>query len=117
MTLAVSAPERGDLVWLEFSPQTGHEQAGRRPALVIQNDVGNRHAPTTIVAVMTTRVAAKSFPTEVRLPDAVFGKPSTVLASQVFTLAQDRLVGAPLAALDCATMAEVDAALKRSLGL
>jgi mRNA interferase MazF len=108
---------RGHVYWVDFDPARGSEQTGRRPALVIQNDVGNRHSPTTIVAAMTTRIAEKQYPIEVRLPDDLFGKPSTVLCGQVLTVSQVRLVGPPVARLDAAIMTEVDSALRLSLGL
>ena len=90
---------------------------GRRPALVVQNDVGNRFSPTIIVAAMTTAVSAKEYPTEVRLADELFGHPSVVLCQQLRTVATDRVVGAPVVRLDQQTMDRVDGALKLSLGL
>ncbi len=108
---------RGEIYWVDFSPSRGSEQAGRRPALVVQNDVGNRFSPTTIVAAMTSRVAEKDYPTEVRLADELFGRPSTVLCGQLLAVATERLSAAPVVRLDDAYMARVDRALKRSLGL
>jgi mRNA interferase MazF len=108
---------RGQVFWVDFSPGRGSEQAGRRPALVVQNDVGNRYSPKTIIAAMTTRVGDKEYPTEVRLPAGMLGKPSVVLCGQLLTVAQVRLMGAPVARLDAETMAEVDEALSLSLGL
>lgn len=108
---------RGEVYWLDFSPSRGSEQSGKRPALIVQNDVGNRFSPTTIVAAMTTRVSAKEYPTEVRLADEVFGRPSAVLCQQLLTVAIDRVIGTPVTLLDPETMARVDAALKLSLGL
>ena len=108
---------RGEIYWVDFSPARGSEQSGLRPALVVQNDTGNRFSPTTIVAAITTRVADKEFPTEVRLPDELFGKPSVVLCGQLLTIAADRLSAAPVARLDGEHLARVDRALKRSVGL
>jgi len=108
---------RGQVHWVDFGPSRGSEQAGRRPALVVQNNIGNRFSPNTIVAAMTTKVAEREYPTEVRLCDDVFGKPCVVLCSQLLTVAQDRLVGEPAAWLDEPTMARVDSALRLSLGL
>ena len=102
---------------MDFDPSRGSEQAGRRPALVVQNDVGNRYSPNTIVAALTTRVGDRPYPTEVRLSDDLFGKSSVVLCAQLLTVAQERLGEAPVAQLDSATLARVDAALKLSLGL
>lgn len=102
---------------MDFSPSRGSEQSGRRPALIVQNDVGNRFSPTTVVAAMTTQVSAKEYPTEVRLADEVFGHPGVVLCQQLLTVATDRAIGTPVVRLDPETMARVDAALKLSLGL
>lgn len=59
-------PERGDIVWLDFSPQAGHEQAGRRPALVVSPAAYNRASGLALVCPVTTRV--KGYPFEVSLP-------------------------------------------------
>ena len=45
--------KRGEIYWVEFDPVKGNEQGGLRPALVIQNNVGNRYSPTTVVAAIT----------------------------------------------------------------
>src|SRR5437867_11861884 len=52
--VTVSSPRRGEVWMVNFSPGRGSEQRGNRPALIIQNDVGNRHAATTIVAAITS---------------------------------------------------------------
>jgi mRNA interferase MazF len=59
-------PERGDLLWLTFDPQAGHEQAGRRPALVLSPAAYNRRANLALVCPITTQ--AKGYPFEVALP-------------------------------------------------
>jgi mRNA interferase MazF len=59
-------PERGDLLWLTFDPQAGHEQAGRRPALVLSPAAYNRRARLALVCPITTQ--AKGYPFEVALP-------------------------------------------------
>lgn len=56
-------PERGDLVWLEFSPQSGREQAGRRPAIVISPSFYNSAARLALVCPITSKV--KGYPFEV----------------------------------------------------
>jgi mRNA interferase MazF len=50
------SPNRGEVCMMDFSPRRGSEQRGIRPGLIIQNDVGNRYAGTTIVAVITTTI-------------------------------------------------------------
>jgi mRNA interferase MazF len=76
-------PKRGDLVWLDFTPQSGHEQAGRRPALVISADEYNRTVGLVLACPVTSRV--KGYPFEVPLQEglAVGG---VVLADQVRNL-------------------------------
>lgn len=110
------AIRRGEIYWVAFEGGRGSEQAGRRPAVVVQNDVGNRFAPTTIVAAVTSRGVEREYPTDVRLPDALLPRPSKVLCSQVFTISKDRL-GTRLAALDERDLARLEQALKRSLAL
>jgi mRNA interferase MazF len=56
-------PDRGDLVWLEFDPQAGHEQAGRRPAFVVSPRLYNQRAGLAVVCPITTK--AKGYPFEV----------------------------------------------------
>jgi mRNA interferase MazF len=59
-------PARGDLVWLEFDPQSGHEQAGRRPALVISHTEYNKKVGLALLCPVTSQ--AKAYPFEVALP-------------------------------------------------
>jgi mRNA interferase MazF len=59
-------PDRGDFVWLSFDPQAGHEQAGRRPALVLSPKSYNAPAGLALVCPITSR--AKGYPFEVAIP-------------------------------------------------
>lgn len=59
-------PERGDAVWLDFYPQTGHEQAGRRPAIVLSPSAYNRKVGLAIFCPITNQV--KDYPFEVLIP-------------------------------------------------
>ncbi|MBI3930024.1 MAG: endoribonuclease MazF [Armatimonadetes bacterium] len=59
-------PERGDLIWLDFSPHAGHEQAGRRPGLVLSPSAYNKKVGLMLVCPVTSR--SKGFPFEVPLP-------------------------------------------------
>ncbi len=76
-------PRRGDVVWLSFTPQAGHEQAGRRPALVVSSRSYNEKSSLALLCPVTSR--AKGYPFEVALPA---GGPVTgvVLADQVRSL-------------------------------
>lgn len=63
------APERGDAVWLDFGPQVGHEQAGRRPGVVISP--GDYNALTGLAVTCTITSRLKGYPFEVRLPSGL----------------------------------------------
>jgi len=76
-------PERGDLVWLTFTPQAGHEQAGRRPAVVLSPASYNVKVGLLLACPVTSRV--KGYPFEVRLPEG-FAVSGVVLADQVKSL-------------------------------
>ena len=109
---------RGQIYYANLDPVVGHEQAGRRPVLIVQNDVGNRFSPTVIVAAITSKLPLRSFPTEVRVRAGAGGlsQDSAVRLDQIRTLDKARLeryVGQ----LDAAAMRQVDQALMISLGL
>lgn len=76
----MAAPERGDLVWIDFDPQAGHEQAGRRPALVLSPRAYHQVTPFAVVCPITTTV--KGYPFEVILP-AGLAISGAVLADQI----------------------------------
>ena len=76
-------PERGEIVWLDFTPQTGHEQAGRRPALVISPAAYNRKVGLALLCPITKQV--KGYPFEVVLPGDL-SVDGVVLADQVKSL-------------------------------
>lgn len=76
-------PDRGDAVWLHFDPQSGHEQRGRRPALVLSPASYNGKVGLAILCPVTSR--AKGYPFEVALP-AASGVDGVVLADQVKNL-------------------------------
>lgn len=61
-----TVPDRGDVVWLNFTPQTGREQAGRRPALVLSAAAYNGRVGLAVVCPITSQI--KSYPFEVMLP-------------------------------------------------
>lgn len=65
--LSSFVPERGDVVWLSFSPQSGHEQAGRRPGLVLSPGTYNSRSGLALVCPITNQ--AKGYPFEVSVPD------------------------------------------------
>jgi len=78
--MAAYTPARGDLIALTFDPQSGHEQRGRRPALVISNDLFNQRTGLAIVCPITN--TQRNFPTHVALP-AVSPVTGFVMVEQV----------------------------------
>jgi len=76
-------PARGDLVWLQFNPRAGHEQAGQRPALVISPSSYNRRVGLAVCCPVTSRV--KGYPFEVLLPKGL-GVEGAVLSDQIKSL-------------------------------
>ena len=108
---------RGEIYYVDWSPGRGSEQAGVRPALIIQNDVGNQFSPTTIVAGISTQ-QRRSYPFQVAITAQESGLPraSIIKCEQIQTIDQARL-GRLAGLLGQDTMREVDLALHRSLGL
>ena len=80
---AAYVPDRGDLVWLEFTPQTGSEQTGRRPALAISPRAYNEKVGLALFCPVTSRV--KGYPFEVALPEGT-GVVGVILADQLKSL-------------------------------
>lgn len=76
-------PERGDIVWLQFDPQAGHEQAGKRPALVISPSAYNGRVGLALLCPITSQ--AKGYPFEVALPAGSKVR-GAVLADQIKSL-------------------------------
>ena len=76
-------PERGDVVWLEFMPQSGHEQSGRRPALTLSPSSYNRKVGLAIFCPITNQV--KRYPFEVLIPKGLKAS-GAILSDQVKSL-------------------------------
>ena len=104
-------PDAGDVVWLEFDPQAGHEQAGHRPALVISPASYNGKAGLMVCCPMTTRI--KGHPFEVRME--VDGVASAVLSDQVKSLDWKVRRARKKGAIPAEVMAHVRAKIKALL--
>lgn len=109
-------PKRGEVWLVNWNPAGGSEQAGRRPALVIQNDTGNEKAPTTIVAAISSSV--RIYPMNVRInpPEGGLDHPSIIKTSQILTISKERLEKR-LGRLGKDRLDDVGKAIKLSLGL
>ena len=79
----MTAPDRGDIIWITLDPQAGHEQAGRRPALVLSPRAYNQTVSLALCCPITSRV--KGYPFEVALPEDI-GVSGVVLADQLKSL-------------------------------
>ena len=109
---------RGDVYYADLRPVVGSEQGGIRPVLVIQNDVGNRHSPTVIVAAITSQINKSKLPTHVELSARQYEmvKDSVVLLEQLRTIDKRRL-NERVCHLDGENLTKVDKALEISLEL
>jgi len=107
---------RGQIYYADLSPVIGSEQGGMRPVLIIQNDIGNSHAPTVIAAAITSRLSKASLPTHIEIRKCGLTKDSIVLLEQIRTLDKRRLK-AYMGELDENTMAQIDKAIMISLGV
>lgn len=109
-------PSRGDIWLVNFNPGRGSEQQGIRPALVVQNDVGNQFAATTIVAAITTTI--KPYPVTVVVRGGTCGlsRESMVNLAQILTVDKQRLIRR-LGQLTPELQTAVNRALRISLAL
>ena len=110
--------KRGDIYIAGLDPVVGSEQGGRRPVIIIQNDVGNLHAPTVIVAPLTASTGKPPLPTHVTLKAGQGGlkRTSIVLCEQVRTLEKTRL-SRYIGSLSAEKLKAVEAALSVSLAM
>jgi mRNA interferase MazF len=107
-------PERGDVVWLEFDPQAGHEQARRRPALVLSPGAYNQRVGLALVCPLTSQV--KGYPFEVAVPPASESHlVGVILADQIKSLDWRARKAEPLARVPESTVSEVVGLLGRLL--
>ncbi len=109
---------RGNIYWVDFGVPMGSEQGGRRPALIIQNDIGNKNSSTTIIAAITSKIYDSKYPFHVQISakESGLSKDSTVKLEQIRTISVDRLIGI-IGSLSPNKMLEVDKAIRDSFGL
>ena len=109
---------RGDIYYANMEPHVGSEQGGERPVVVLQNDKGNKHSSTIIIATLTSRVDRKpSLPTHVLLDQNPGLKvPSIVQLEQIFTI-DKRRVQRFAGQTSSEEMERIETALKISLGM
>jgi mRNA interferase MazF len=109
---------RGDVVWCDFNPVVGSEQAGIRPAVIVQTDRANRSSPCTVVVPFTTKVPRALFPSHVLVPTGEGGlvQNSVALCEQVRVIDQRRIIRV-VGRLPDSRMIELSDALRAALEL
>lgn len=109
---------RGDIYYADLNPVIGSEQGGKRPVLIISNDIGNKYSPTVIIAAITSRVHTKAkLPTHTAIEDFDgLSKNSIILLEQIRTIDKKRLKE-HIGILDNQHLFTADKALLISLGL
>lgn len=112
---------RGDIVIVDLRPTEGSEQKGHdRPCVVIQNDVGNKHSPTTIIAPCTTRYDSSElypFEVEVSSSNTALDEDSVADLSQIRVIDTDTRIERKIGSVPSLKMSEIDIAIAESLGL
>ena len=108
--------KRGEIYYADLNPVIGSEQGGRRPVLILQNDISNKHSPVTIVAAITSNRDKTYLPNDMAINPACLPLPSAVLLGQIRTIDKRRL-REHMGHLDEKQMAMVDDAIAVSFGL
>jgi len=109
--------KRGEIYWVDWSPGRGSEQSGVRPALIIQNDIGNKHSPTTIIAACST-AEVKPYPFIVPFTKDESGLSGDGYVNLSAILTTDKsCLRDKCGQLNDEKMAEIDAAIKNSLAI
>ncbi|TDJ12813.1 MAG: type II toxin-antitoxin system PemK/MazF family toxin [Gammaproteobacteria bacterium] len=106
---------RGEIRWAELNPTRGHEQAGRRPVLVLSHDIFNKRSGTVIAMVVTSQTQKARFPLTYPLESRQLPKPSWVKISQIRTLSVDR-IGRKLGTVEPEQLAEIVDGLDQIIG-
>ena len=109
--------KRGEVYYVDLSPVVGSEQGGRRPCLVVQNDVGNKFSPCTIVAIITSRTTKAKLPTQCWISKSCgFSVESMVECEQLRTIDKSRLKQ-KLGEITQEEQRAIDKCLKISVGI
>lgn len=111
--------KRGDIFIASTRPFIGSEQGGTRPVLIIQNDIGNKHSPTTIIASLTSKLNKESrLPTHVHIcTDGALYKEGFAMLEQIVTIDKQRLKKYICNIADDEIMKAINNAIRISLGL
>ena len=110
--------KRGEVYVADLSGSIGSEQTGTRPVVIVQNDIGNQHSPTVIVACITTKAKKTGMPTHimVRMSEGSLCRRSMIMAEQLRTIDRKRLRDR-IGTVDDLTQKQIDRAISISLAL
>lgn len=111
-------PKRGEIYLVNFDRAIGSEIRKTRPSVIIQNDIGNRYSPVTIVAAITSQKGERLYPTEVPVSAKASGIPhdSIVVLNQIRTVDKNRLAE-KIGTVPAETLRAINRALAVSIGL
>ena len=107
---------RGEVRWAELSSTRGHEQAGRRPVLVLSHDIFNKRSGTVIAMAVTSQPQKARFPLTYPLESRQLPKTSWVKISQIRTLSVDK-IGRKLGTVEPEQLAEIIDGLDQIIGI
>ena len=110
--------KRGEVYVADLSGSIGSEQTGTRPVVIVQNDIGNQHSPTVIVACITTKAKKTGMPTHiiVRMAEGSLSRRSMIMAEQLRTIDRKRLRDR-IGTVDDLTQKQINRAISISLAL
>lgn len=110
---------RGNVINVSLDPTIGSEKGKTRPCVVVQNNIGNKISPTTIIVPITDVVGKRTYPFETPIAkgDGGLSKDSKACCQQVRIIDKKRIVGSPLGTLKIETIQKINNALCLSLAL
>ena len=107
---------RGELYYADLEPVIGSEQGGERPVVILQNNKGNQHSPTVIVAPLTTQKIKPRLPTHVMVSSSGLRSSSLVLLEQIRTIDKQRMRN-HIGTVTDDEMQEIEKAVLASVGI
>ena len=110
--------KRGEIYLVNLNPKIGCEQGNTRPVLIIQNNIGNKYSPVTIIAPITSKIFCEEYPTNVfiKKSESKLDKDSTILLNQIRTIDKKRLIK-KIGSINEHVLEKVEQAILISLGI
>lgn len=108
--------KRGEVYLVDLEPTKGSEQGNIRPCLIIQNNIGNKYSPVTIIATITSKAEEYPFIVKLKKGEANLPKESYIQLNQIRTISVQRIIS-KVGSLKKESLEKVNEAIKTSLGL